>query len=102
MSTRYEQESQRLEKLSRAERFEELIDFPTEHTFKVIGKGQEIARAVSLLLEAEGYGCAALVERPSAKGTYLAVSFTLRVSSAQELDRIYLALEGLSGLAYLL
>lgn len=101
MQSTYEKAKERLAKLPRAERFEELIKFPTRHTFKVIGK-PELKNALQGALERMEQGDTLLVERPSAKGTYLSLTFTLSVDSGEELDGIYCALERLPGLLYLL
>lgn len=102
MNKNYEEELKRLEHMPRAERFNHLIQFPVEHSFKAIGRAKGFSQEVEKLLKAEGYGQPLLIEQFSAKGTYLSVSFTLKVENGEELDQIYLALEKLPGLAYLL
>jgi len=99
--TKYEAELERLAQLPRAERFGELIEFPTQHLFKVIGRPR-CSEAVQQALGALGFGEVEVVERPSAKGKYLSVTFTLEVSDGRALDRIYLALEQLPEVVYLL
>ncbi len=101
MSTRYEDEAARLAKLSRAERFQELLEFPVDHTFKVIGRRAGLSEALQRALAQAGHPDVCLVERASAQGTYLSLTFTLEVTSAQELDELYSLLEVLPGLAYL-
>jgi putative lipoic acid-binding regulatory protein len=100
--SRYEDEAQRLAALPRAERFEQLLSFPTDHTFTVIGRRDGLADSLQRALAGAGHQEACLVERASAKGTYLSLSFTVRVQSGNELDALYLLLEALPGLAYLL
>lgn len=100
--SRYEEEAQRLAALPRAERFEQLLSFPTDHSFTVIGRRDGLADSLQLALTGAGYPGACLAERQSAKGKYLSLSFTIRVKSGSELDAVYLLLEGLPGLAYLL
>jgi putative lipoic acid-binding regulatory protein len=102
VATSYKQELERLSKLPRAERFEQLMQFPAQHTFTAIGRVAGFGEAMRQLLGDVGHGEVVLVERASANGRYLSLSFTIEVQSAQELDRMYLALEGLPGLAYLL
>ena len=99
--TRYEQELERLSKLPRAERFEELVQFPTQHTFKVIGRSEGFSLAVEGLLRTSGHPEVLLIERPSSGGKYVSVTFTLGVESGAALDELYRALEQLPGLAYL-
>lgn len=100
--SRYEEEARRLAGLPRAERFEQLLSFPTDHTFTVIGRSQGFADALQAALVAAGHAEVCLVERQSARGNYLSLSFTIRVGSGGELDALYLLLEALPGVAYLL
>ena len=98
---KYEAELERLSQLPRAERFDQLIAFPTEHLFKVIGRPrctEEVQRTLSAL----GFGEVVVAERPSAKGKYLSVTFTLEVADGRALDRVYQALEQLPDVVYLL
>ncbi len=99
---RYEEEARRLAALPRAARFEELLSFPTDHAFTVIGRRDGFADALASALSGAGHPEVCLVERRSAKGNYLSLSFTIRVASGAELDTLYALLEGLPGLAYLL
>ncbi|MBW2735166.1 MAG: DUF493 domain-containing protein [Deltaproteobacteria bacterium] len=102
MPSEYEQESQRLSKLPRAERFDELVDFPTDFTFKAIGRGADFSQKVREVLDAKGYGDVVLMERPSKKGNFVSVTFSLEVHDGVAIDMMYTALEGLEDLAYLL
>jgi len=102
MVSPYDKEAERLAALPRAERFEELIDFPVDHTFKVIGRREGLSEAVQQALAAVGRPDTCLVERPSAQGTYVSLTFTLAVASGRELDGLYTVLEALPGLAFLL
>ena len=100
--SKFDQEAQRLSKLPRAERFDELLDFPTEFTFKVIGRGKGFFQAVRSVLDGLGHANVILVERPSAKGRYSSVSFSLVVESGAMIDSTYRALEALPELILLL
>ncbi len=102
MPSRYEEEAERLASLPRAERFEQLIDFPAAHTFKVIGRREGLCEEVQLALAGAGHAGVCLVERASAQGRYISLTFTLQVQSGQELDALYSILERLAGVAYLL
>jgi hypothetical protein len=102
MPTRYEQELERLRHLPRAERFEALIEFPAQHTFKVIGRSEGFSLAVEGLLRASGHRDVLLIERPSSGGKYVSVTFSLGVESGAALDELYRTLEQLPGLRYLL
>ena len=102
MPSEYEKEAERLAALPRAQRFEELMDFPADHTFKVIGRSEGLAEVLQQALRGAGHPDVCLVERPSARGKYVSLTFTLEVASGQELDTLYLLLEALPGIAYLL
>jgi len=104
MSSRekYEEEAARLARLPRAERFEALIEFPTAHMFKVIGRAAGFVEAIEQTLIAAGHPGVALMHRPSSQGKFLSLTFTLQVASGAELDQLYTLLEGVSGLAYIL
>ena len=99
--TKYEAELERLSQLPRAARFEQLLEFPSQHLFKVIGR-PSCSEGVQRTLRALGFGEVGVVERPSAKAKYLSVTFTLEVTDGRALDRVYLALEQLPGVVYLL
>ena len=101
MASRYEIEAERLAALPRAERFEELIDFPATHTFKVIGRREGLSDALQRILEGAGHPGVCLVERASAQGRYISLTFGIEVASGRELDELYTALESLPGLACL-
>lgn len=102
MSSEYEREALRLSKLSRAERFDELLSFPTRFSFKAIGRGDDFGDIIKKLLITEGYGEVVLMERPSKKGNYISVTFTLEMVDGAAIDTVYKALESLDELAYLL
>ncbi len=98
---RYEQEQKRLAALPRAQRFEELLEFPCPHAFKVIGDPDGLARRVMDVMAANGHPDATPMERSSSKGRWLSVTVEVTVQSGQELDDLYSALEKLDGVKYL-
>lgn len=102
MNREFQREAKRLAALPRAERFENLLDFPVRFTFKVIGRGQEFSDEVRDVLRSRGHREVMLVERPSAHGRYSAITFKLDVESGEALDAMYSALETLPNLAFLL
>ena len=102
MTSEYDKRAKELAELPRAQRFEELIEFPTAHTFKVIGRREGLLEALQRRLEQAGHPGVVPVERPSAQGRYISLTFTLEVASGTELDALYSLLEALPGLAYLL
>lgn len=98
----YEMERKRLSKLTRAGRFEELLDFPCAHSFKVIGEPRGMVARLRQVLKRHEHPDALLVERRSKKGNWLAVTVEVTVQSGKELDAIYTDLEQLPGVRYLL
>lgn len=98
----FEKERERLSKLPRAQRFEELIDFPTRHVFKVIGPREGLSLAVRKTLSSLGFNHhVTLVERYSSSGKHCSLTFELEVASGAKLDAIYTALERMEGVSYL-
>ena len=97
----YERERARLALLPRAERFEELIRFPTRHLFKVIGAREGLSVEVRKALAGLGYRDVILVERHSSGGRHLSLTFELDVDSGALLDAIYSALEQIEHVSYL-
>jgi putative lipoic acid-binding regulatory protein len=98
----YQRRADALKDLPRAERFEHLLTFPTEFTFKAIGKDHGFVERIKALLAMLGHPDVVLVERASARGKYTSVSITLNVQSGSEIDKVYSGLEQLDGIAYLI
>lgn len=74
---------------------EELIAYPCDFPIKIMGIAHEDflpAVAEVVLLHAPDFDVATLETRPSAKGTYLSVTATVRATSRQQLDDLYRAL----------
>ncbi len=72
-----------------------LIEYPSDFPIKIMGTASEgFAQAmVALVLEHDpGFDAATLEMRPSAKGTYLALTATVRATSREQLDNLYRAL----------
>jgi len=100
--SRFDRASAELAQLPRAERFERLLDFPNEFTFKAIGKGEDFWRHVRTVLDETGYPDVIVLERPSARGRYCSITFKINVESGETIDRIYRSLELIPTLVYLL
>lgn len=98
----FDKESARLAKMPRAERFKELIEFPTCHSFTLIGHSSGFSDAVQSILIAAGHSGVVFMERPSAKGRYVSLTFQIKVQSGEDLDALYSAFEKTPGLAYIL
>ena len=89
--------------LSPAERYERLIDFPADHTFKVIGAAEQaFTDGLRAALAELGYQDVALQPRYSSGANYVAYTLTLTVASGAAMVRIYEVLGALAGLKYLL
>lgn len=98
---KFERESARLARLPRADRFEELLTFPTRHAFKVIGPHEGLVEGVRVILDDLGMGeDVILVERHSKSGRYISITLELLVKSGAHLDEVYTALERLDGVSY--
>lgn len=70
-----------------------LFDFPCDFPIKIMGQNaeslrQHVADTVAELAVEQ----VSLSERASAKGNYLALTLTVRATSREQLDEIYLAL----------
>jgi len=103
MVTRFEKESQRLAALPRSERFEQLIDFPSDFSMKAIGKSSDsFWSQVRQALAGCGHPDVILVERRSAKGKFCSLSFTVSVANGVALDQVYAAIESIPDLVCLL
>jgi len=98
----FERRAKALAKLPRAERFDQLLDFPTSYTFKVIGIGPNFWQDVRTLLDQHNHGGVVLEEKISSKGKYTSVSFAITVVNGAEIDQMYQSLESLDKIAYLL
>jgi len=86
-----------------AARYERLIDFPTDHTFKVIGTAEQaFTDRLRAALDELGYPEIALQPRYSSGANYAAYTVTLTVASGAAMVRIYDVLGALAGLKYLL
>jgi putative lipoic acid-binding regulatory protein len=92
-----------LAKLPPAKRYEQLIDFPTDHLFKIIGSAEQaFADAVRATLADVGYPEPALTARFSSSQRYVSVSFTLRVDTGACLVELYERLAAIPGAQYVL
>jgi putative lipoic acid-binding regulatory protein len=74
-----------------------LIEYPSDFPIKIMGVmhdsfAQTIADLV--LTHDPEFSAATMEMRPSAKGTYLAITVTVRATSREQLDNLYRALSG--------
>jgi putative lipoic acid-binding regulatory protein len=71
---------------------DELFGFPCEFPIKVMGRDSESFRTLTLAIVERHVGPIAaerISERPSSKGRFLALTYTIRAESRAQLDRIY-------------
>ncbi len=85
---------------------EVLLQFPCDYIFKAFGPNDgdgNFAAAVKEAVETVlPVSLDAIRERPSSNGTYLCVSVVVRLHNIDQVHSIYTALQGISGLKYLL
>lgn len=102
MNAEYEKAAKELAKLPRAERYQSLLTFPNRFAFKAIGNGAAFGQEIRELLDNLGHHDVIVIERPSKKGKYLSITFTLEVSSGQEIDDMLKKIEALKELKLVL
>ena len=71
---------------------DELFRFPCEFPIKVMGRDSESFRSLTLAIVERHAGpltAGNITERPSRKGRFLALTYTIRAESRAQLDRIY-------------
>lgn len=83
---------------------EELVDFPSRFTFRVVAASAEglAERCAGHVRLAIGREISEVIERPSAKGSYRAVRVVAVVESADEIRAAYAALGTEPGIKLLL
>ncbi len=71
-------------------RFDELLDFPTFQTFKVLGVAHDdLPVQVVACLQEHAPGDYSPAVKPSAKGNYHSVSVSVKVTSKEHMETIY-------------
>ena len=71
-------------------RFDELLDFPTFQTFKVLGVAHEdLPLQVISCLQEHAPGDYTPSVKPSSKGNYHSVSVSVKVTSKEHMELIY-------------
>jgi putative lipoic acid-binding regulatory protein len=76
----------------------DLLEFPLDHTFKIIGEDTPLFRSGVEEVFA-GYGKSALVETLR-KGKYVSFSVTLYIKDYEDMERIYAAISKIDGLKF--
>ena len=83
--------------ISNDSRKESLIEYPCDFPIKVMGARVDgFAEAMCLVAQKfdPAFNPATMEMRPSKAGNYLSVTLTIRATSREQLDNIYLALTG--------
>ena len=71
-------------------RFDELLDFPTFQTFKVMGVADDaLPEQVIACLQEHAPGDYTPTVKPSSKGNYHSVSVSVKVTSKEHMETIY-------------
>ena len=71
-------------------RFDELLEFPTHQTFKVMGVAHEdLPDQVVACLQEHAPGDYSPAVKPSSKGTHHSISISVRVTSKEHMETIY-------------
>jgi hypothetical protein len=74
-----------------------LFEFPCEFPIKVMGRDEQAFRSLTLAIVERHAGPlepARISERPSRKGNFIALTYTIRAESRAQLDAIYTELTG--------
>ncbi len=77
---------------------ESLLTFPCEFPIKIMGRASENFEADVVAIvrkHAPDLSEAAITNRPSGKGNYIAITVTVNATSKEQLDNIYLELNDL-------
>ncbi len=74
-------------------KFDELLDFPCQFPFKVLGVAHpELTDQVIAVLQQHAPGDYSPTLRPSAKGNYVSLTVTVTAHSKEHLETMYVAL----------
>ncbi len=76
---------------------ESLLTFPCEFPIKIMGRASENFEADVVAIvrkHAPDLSEATITNRPSRKGKYIAITVTVNATSKEQLDNIYLELNG--------
>ena len=81
-------------------RFEDLLQFPCEFTFRAVGDTGPTVEAAARAAVAVTLGrpVGRVEQQPSRKGNYLVLRLTAVVLSADEIRAVYAALDGVDGI----
>lgn len=84
-------------------RFDELLDFPTSQTFKIMGIAHaDLPNQVVACLQQHAPGDYSPRVKASSKGNYHSVSVSVRVTSKEHMETIYTELAKIELVKYVL
>ncbi|TRW49408.1 DUF493 family protein [Aliidiomarina halalkaliphila] len=84
-------------------KFDELLDFPCDFRFKVMGLATEqLADQIIEVVQEHAPGDYTPEVRPSSKGNYYSVSVSVVVVSKQHIETLYRALSNIDDVRYVL
>jgi putative lipoic acid-binding regulatory protein len=73
--------------------FDQLLDFPCQQTFKIMGIAHErLSQDVITCLQVHAPGDYAPKVKPSSKGTYHSISLSITVTSKAHMETLYVEL----------
>ena len=84
-------------------KFDELLEFPCQLTFKVMGLAQEdLPVKIVEVLQKHAPGDYAPTIKPSSKGTYHSVAIAVQVTSKEHIELLYTELSKIDIVRYVL
>ena len=84
-------------------KFDELLEFPCQLTFKVMGLAQEdLPTKIVEVLQKHAPGDYAPTIKPSSKGTYHSVAIAVTVTSKEHIELLYTELSNIDIVRYVL
>lgn len=84
-------------------KLKDLLEFPTNFTFKVVGKSRDdLALDVKNVMEQHAKVIDEAKLQPSAKGTYVSVSLSIRAENIEQVETLYKVLGDIEGVRMVL
>lgn len=84
-------------------KFDELLDFPCDFTFKIMGlSGPTLQDDIVAVVQQHAPGDYRPQQRPSSKGKYTSVSISVVVNSKEQIELLYNELSAIEDVRYVL
>lgn len=84
-------------------KFDELLEFPCDFTFKVMGLTSDtLQEEIVAVVQKHAPGDYRPQQRPSSKGNYTSVSISVVVQSKEHVERLYQELSAIEDVRYVL